>query len=211
MSRLRPRFENLFDPFELLPEFAPDRVRVAADRAGARGLDLSLALDRGGPIAWWAAYSRSRAEDRIDGRSVPRSRDQPHAFQFGLNLRRGDVWSLGLAGVYHTGWPTTPVEAVTVEEPGGVTAVEPVPGPRNGARFPAYHRLDARASRHFRLGKGRLTVFAEVTNLYDRDNVCCVEDLTFEPQADGSLRAEREDGLWLQRVPTLGVAWEFDH
>ncbi|MGH2652166.1 MAG: TonB-dependent receptor domain-containing protein, partial [Actinomycetota bacterium] len=95
MSSLRPRFENLFDPFELLPEFAADRVRIAPDRAEARGLDLSLSMDRDGTIAWWAAYSRSSAEDEIDGRTVPRSRDQPHAFQFGLNIRRGDAWSLG--------------------------------------------------------------------------------------------------------------------
>ncbi|MGH2652165.1 MAG: hypothetical protein ACRDHK_13265 [Actinomycetota bacterium] len=101
--------------------------------------------------------------------------------------------------------------AVTVEEPDGTTTIEPVLGPRNSARVPDYHRLDVRASRHFRLRKGRLTVFAEITNLYDRDNVCCVEDLSFVTRADGSIRVDREDGFWMHRVPSLGVAWEFDH
>jgi hypothetical protein len=210
MSSVRPRYENLFNPFELLPEFDADRVRIAPQRARARGIDLALTMDREGPFTWWAAYSRSSTEDEIDGRAVPRSWDQPHAVLFGLNLRGGDRWSAMLAGFYHTGWPTTAVYAGTVEGPGGTTAIEPVLGPRNGARYPDYHRLDLRASRHFRLGRGRLTVFAEVTNVYGRDNVCCVEDVTFVPRADGSIRVEREDGLWQQRVPSLGIAWKFD-
>ena len=53
--------------------------------------------------------------------------------------------------------------------------------------------------------------FVEVTNLYARDNVCCVEDVTFLPQPDGSVTVEREDGLWLQRVPSLGFTWRFEH
>jgi TonB-dependent receptor-like protein/carboxypeptidase family protein len=211
MTHLRPRFENLFNPFELLPEFEPDRVRIAPDRATAKGIDLALTMERGGPFTWWAGYSRSSIVEDVDGRSVPRSWDQPHAFQFGLNVRKGDRWSLIFAGLYHTGWPTTSVGAVTVAGPHGTTTVEPVLGPRNGARYPDYQRLDLRASRHFRVGGGRLSVFAEITNLLGRDNVCCVEDVTFLPRADGTVRVEREDGLWLQRVPSLGIAWEFDH
>ncbi len=211
MSDLRPRFENLFTLFELLPEFETDRVLIAPDRAEARGVELSLAGDRGGAFSWWAAYSRSRIEDTIDGRRVLRNRDQPNALRFGLNLRRGDAWSVLLSGVYHTGWPTTPVSVATVIEPDGATTFEAVPGERNSARYPDYHRLDLRASRHFRLGGGRLTIFAEITNLYDRKNVCCAEDFIFLPGADGTVRAQREDGLWLERVPSLGIAWSFDY
>jgi hypothetical protein len=211
ISNLRPRFENLLNPFELLPEFEPDRVRIAPDRAVARGVDLSLSVNRGGPFTWWAGYSRSTVEDEIDGTRIPRSWDQPHALQAGLDFRRSDRWSLMLAGTYHTGWPTTSVGATTVTGPGGSTTVEPVLGRRNGIRFADYHRLDLRASRYFRLGGGELTVFAEITNLYGRDNVCCVDDVTFLPQADGSIRTDREDGLWLQRIPSIGIAWRFDH
>lgn len=209
ISSLRPRFENLYNPFELLPEFESDRVRIAPARAEARGLDLTLAMDRGGPVAWWATGSRSSIEDEIDGRMVPRSWDQPYAFQFGLHVRKRETWDLTVTGTYHTGWPTTGVGAAGVEDPDGTTAIEPVPGPRNGDRYPDYHRMDLRASRHFRLGSGRLTVFAEITNLYGRDNVCCVEDFMFTPQTDGSIQVNREDGFWMQRVPSIGFAWEF--
>ena len=39
MSDLRPRYENLFDPFELFPEGEGDRIRIAPDRAEAKGLE----------------------------------------------------------------------------------------------------------------------------------------------------------------------------
>jgi hypothetical protein len=207
--RPRPRFENLFNPYELLPEFEPDRVRIDPERAAARGVELTLARDAGGPVDWSATYSRSTAVDILDGRRVPRSRDQPHAFQFALGYR-STAWEAGLAGVWHTGWPTTAMGGRLVEEPGGETAFEPVPGPRNGDRLPDYHRLDVRVGRHLRLGRGRLTIYAEVTNLYDRRNVCCVEDFAFVPGADGSVLVDREEGYWLQRVPSLGIVWRFD-
>ena len=42
LDRLRPRYENVFDPLAILPELEPDRTRVAADEAGARGVELSV-------------------------------------------------------------------------------------------------------------------------------------------------------------------------
>ena len=211
LSRVRPRFENLFNAFELVPEFETDRALIQPEEAEAKGVDLSLTMDRGGPVAWWVSYARSTAVDVIGGERIPRSWDQPHAFRFGVQLRRRDDWELTLAGVVHSGWPRTPVIAATVTDPDGGTSVEPAPGPRNSARYPAYHRLDLRASRTFRLPAGRLILFADVTNLYGRDNVCCTEDATLVPDGAGGFRVAREDGFWLQRVPAVGLVWEFDH
>lgn len=55
----------------------------------------------------------------------------------------------------------------------------PQPGPpfyfisttRNNVRVPVYSRLDVRANRTFSVRAARLTLFAEVLNLYARDNV----------------------------------------
>jgi hypothetical protein len=59
-----------------------------------------------------------------------------------------------------------PVPAYVIPQ-GGAWVLSSV---RNRARLPAYARLDLRADRAFTLGKRRLTVFAEVINLLDRDN-----------------------------------------
>ena len=42
---------------------------------------------------------------------------------------------------------------------------------RNGLRVPTYSRVDVRANRTFNWSRKRLTLFAEVINLLNRDNV----------------------------------------
>jgi hypothetical protein len=51
-------------------------------------------------------------------------------------------------------------------------------------------------------------VFAEVTNLLDRNNPCCT-DFSFEPVSGGGTELEREYRDWLPLVPNVGVLWKF--
>jgi outer membrane receptor protein involved in Fe transport len=208
MSQLRPRYENLFNPIELFPEVEPDRIRIAPQRAEARGLELSLRKERPTGISWWAGYALASAQDQIDSQWVPRSWDQTHTVNFGVNYRVADRWDLTLAGVYHSGWPTTGVTAELVSSPDGSQTLQPILGPRNAERLPAFHRLDFKVRRHLNFGRGRMSLFAEVTNLYNRDNVCCAKDFNFTPRADGSVQVDRVDGFWLQQVPVFGLEWE---
>jgi hypothetical protein len=203
-----PRFENLFDPIELFPEAEPDRVQINADRAEARGIELFLKSPPGKRVSWWAGYARSSSEDEIEGDTVPRTWDQKHALNFGLNYRPTPRWTFDLAGIYHSGWPTTGVRAETAELADGSLAIQPILGPRNGERFSDYHRLDLRISRHVPLDRGRLTFYVEVLNLYDQQNTCCVDDFEFTPRPDGSVRVDAEEAYWLGRVPNLGIVWE---
>ncbi len=113
-SDLRPRFENLFDPLTLLPELQTDRISIVAESARARGVELSFAGDPVGPWWWRINYAWSRITDQIEGRDVPRSWDQRHAFNFTIGWST-DRWDVTLAGTYHTGWPTTPVSLVDGE------------------------------------------------------------------------------------------------
>jgi hypothetical protein len=214
MTRLRPRYENLFNPFQLFPESEPDRVLVAAPRAVARGIEIGLGMDRGRApggrsLSWRAAYALATAEDRISGSWVPRSWDQRHTFNFNLNYRRGERWEMSLAGVYHTGWPMTDVRAEQVQDPDGSLVIQPILGPRNSLRYPPYHRLDLKVTRRFQVGGGTLGLYLDVTNLYGRRNVCCVRDLEYLPQADGGVRVERTEGFWLRQLPIVGLTWDF--
>ena len=58
-----PAYENLMDPFALLPELAVDRVRIEPNRSHAYGAELSMRWEL--PPAWlvWASYSRSEVSD----------------------------------------------------------------------------------------------------------------------------------------------------
>jgi outer membrane receptor protein involved in Fe transport len=209
IGNVRPRYENLFNPMQIFPEVEPDRIHLTPTRASARGVELSLSSSGGKSLTWSASYALASAQDEIDGRWVPRSWDQRHAFNFNLDYRPGDSWSLDLAGAYHSGWPTTSLEAVSETAADGSITIVPIVGRRNAARFPAYYRLDAKVSRKFHLDRSTLSAFLEITNLTGRDNVCCVESFSFVPRSDGSVQVDRREGFWLRQLPVAGLTWEF--
>ncbi len=198
-ASLRPRFENLFDPVAWLPELAPDRIRIAPDSAKAEGVELLLTRRDSGPWSGWFSYTWSRVTDRLDGQDVLRSWDQTHALNAGLRWTDAH-WDVTLAGTWHTGWPTTPVE----DTPTGSF----VAGARNTARYPSFSSIDLRASRRFDVARGELLGYLEISNALNRRNPCCVS-WSVEPGAAGSLELEREYDHWLPLVPSFGVLWTF--
>ena len=209
MSHLRPRYENLFNPIELFPEGEGDRIRIAPDRGEAKGIEIFLKGDGEGRLSGWAGYTLASAEDIIGGERIPRSWDQRHAFSFSLNYGVRASWNVNLAGTYHSGWPTTAVEADLILNPDGSQTIQPRTGPRNAGRYPDYHRLDLKASRGFQVGGSTLTLYAEITNLTNRKNVCCVEEFIYLPQPGGTVTVEREEGFWMEQVPSVGFLWRF--
>ena len=202
MSRLRPRFENLYDSLALIPELQPDRVRIAPSEARARGLELSID-QTSGSLKWWASYTLSEVYDTVDGVDVPRSWDQRHSLIAGLNWNN-DAWDFSLAGNIHSGWPTTGMTLVDAPDP----ADDPIaiPGPRNADRLGTFASVDARISRRFRVGRGTITAFFEVVNIFDRKNLCC-RDYDLADDTDDVL--ELSDDYWLPRLPAIGFLWEF--
>ena len=202
MERLKPRFENLFDPLSILPEIQSDRVRIDPEKARARGIELYLEKTSGS-LSWWGAYSLSKVEDLVNGSNVARGWDQRHALQAGFSWRPGD-WQLDLAAGVHTGWPKTDLVL------GFDSSGEPVvtPGPRNAARYARFASVDVRASRKFQLGKGTLAVFLELTNALNRRNPCC-SDFDLEEDSAGIAFLEKNEDDWLPLLPALGFLYEF--
>ena len=202
LERLRPRFENLFDPLAILPELEPDRARIAPDEATARGLELSVAYAAPDGLRWWGSYVRARSTDVVAGETVARSWDQRDATQLGVAHIVGG-WELGGVLSYHSGWPTT---GLTLEESpsGEMTAVI---GRRNAERLGDFATLDLRANRRVPLRLGALDVFFELSNATNRDNPCC-GDFDLEEDANGMF-LEQETDTWLPRLATFGVLWQF--
>jgi hypothetical protein len=206
MNDLRPRWENLFNPLELFPEAQTDRVLVAPERGTARGIELVAkgAARRG--VNWWASYGWAEAVDAIDGERVPRNWDQRHTASASVDWDLSGGWALNLGAAWHSGWPTTGVIARGSGDP-DAPEVELIAGERNGERLPAYLRIDARVSRAFATRAGEVTLIGEILNLANRDNVCCVDDYTVRPQADGAFTVERDDRYWPPVTPTFALRW----
>lgn len=209
---VRARWENLFRPFEPNPEVRRDRVQIAPESSEARGIELFLARRSGKKLDWWANYSLSEVTDRIEGRDTPRNIDQTHALNLNLSYRLGRKWTLGFVWTYHTGWPTTALDAELVELEDGTPQASPVVGPIYGENLSDYHRLDVRASRFFRRASGRtVELFIDVQNLYDRKNLAGYEvderNFVILPGGDAAYLPSPE--YWLGVVPSAGVRWRF--
>jgi outer membrane receptor protein involved in Fe transport len=207
MPQLHSRFENLFEVFGLLPELRPDRTQIDSGSGTAQGVEVLVSKDAAQALSWWASYSRSKVEDAIGGRDVPRSWDQRHTVSGGLTWR-GAHWTVTPAFSYHTGWPTTELTLNELAGGNGPFGYEVVPGPRNAQRLGDFERLDLRAARLFDTRRGSLEAYIEVTNLADRDNPCCV-DYELELTNDGTRFIEQSIGNWMPRVISAGFLWEF--
>jgi len=198
IGKVRPRFENLFDPLGLMPELQQDRVRLDPVSARARGIEVSA--DRSmGRFGWWGSYTWSNVTDEIDGADVPRSWDQRHSVQGGFDWKN-DRWNFSAAASVHSGWPTT--ELSLTED--GIA----VPGSRNASQHGTYASLDMRLSRRFELKRGSLLAFVEVSNILNRRNECCL-DWDLEEDAAGEDILERGRDYWMPLLPAIGVLWEF--
>ena len=203
-TRLRPRYENLLNAAVLLPELKPDRVRIAPESAEAHGVELSVSRETEAPLRWWLMYSWASARDEFAEMESDRSWDQAHAFGAGLAWRTAQ-WELSLAGRYHSGWPTT---ALTL------AATDPMPivatGPRNAERLGDYRSFDARIARTFTFADAsELTIFFEITNLFNENNECCVEFEITDDDEDGEPILEVEPVHTLPALPSLGLVWRF--
>ena len=81
-------------------------------------------------------------------------------------------------------------------------------GALNSDRLPAYHRLDLRVSRGFEVGRGLLSVFLDVFNVYNQSNLRSYGyDLRL---VNGQVVSTPVGGNeLLPLLPSFGVRWEF--
>jgi outer membrane receptor protein involved in Fe transport len=199
---LHPRFENLMNTFIVLPELKPDRLRIDASSATAKGIELSLRRMGDHAFRWWFGYSYASIKEDQDATQSYRSWDQEHTLTVGAGWRN-DRWDLSIASSYHTGRPTTRIELG--DDGSHVRLTEP----RGSSRLNSYSSVDARVAHKWRFGDvSALTVFLELSNLLDRTNTCCVE-YEIEVDEEGGRVLEIEDVDTLPLLPSLGFSVEF--
>jgi hypothetical protein len=155
-----------------------------------------------------ASYVLSRVTERIDGREVPRARDQRHALGVDVAWAPDDRWRVSAAWQYRSGWPRTSHEYEIERLRDGRPYIHWSYGPYNDDRLPSYHRLDTRLTRHIDAGSGRVSIYLDVFNVYDRMNPRSIILYASVNSRGQVVRRERTERL-LPRLPSLGVVWEF--
>lgn len=175
-------------PFEQNLEGFARGVEVLVQRRSAKGLSGWLSY----------AYGRNRSTDVVRHETYDGDNDQRHAFNIYGFYRLSDRFSVSAKARLGT---NTPAPGYFAESNGIYT----LSTRRNDVRLPAYSRVDVRANRTFDWSGRRLTLFAEVVNVFNRDNV------RFVPPSVSSV-TRRVSNMFEQMIPVLpsvGVLFEF--
>lgn len=141
----------------------------------ARGLEL-LIQKRTGRHTGWLSYTNSTVRESfplLEAEPFPGSQDQRHELKL-VNVYQIGKWTASGTWVFGSGKPfTEPVGLESFTTPLGFSVDRVVVGSKNGARLPAYHRLDVALHREIALGDGPGKGLFSVTafNLYNRKNV----------------------------------------
>jgi TonB family protein len=115
----------------------------------------------------WIAYTLSRSERR-DLPSQPLYAfdfDQTHNLSVVASWRIDDHWRAGARFRYTSGDPYTPSATGALDASSG-TYLPTVPLLPNGARLPAFHELDLRLDRTWKVGDASLTAYVDIENVY---------------------------------------------
>ena len=149
-----PYFDNQLDPFALLPDLTPDRVRVDPSASEASGLEFSVRkpdlrithrLGHAGVVARRGRFSR--------GGDVLRSWDQP------LSVNAGLAWKSSRASLSALGGLASRVGRARRS-----ISIRCSCGPRNSGRWSDYYSLDLRGSWTWAFASGDLSVVLDLTN-----------------------------------------------
>ena len=208
VERTRPRYWNLENDVEIFPERVFARRRVEPEEAEARGMEL-FARSGPGKFTWSAGYTLARIRDLIDGGWVADPVDQRHAWYLDLALQPTSAWRLATAWQQHTGWPITEQTASVTQLGPQRFRVDRRFGPLNTKRLPSYRRMDLRVTRDFRVGRGQLSIFADVFNLLNEDNVRGYNWSVNILDQTGRLQVIRWPIDLLPRLPSIGASYQF--
>jgi hypothetical protein len=205
-TRLNPIYLNLNNGTAVFPEAEFDRGFFERRGGRARGLELVVQRREGRRFDWAGSYSLAKAEDELDFYGpTPRARDQHHTLYLDFSYAPDARWRLSWAWQVHSGWPYSlrRVDTLTNGDQIFIGSFEEV----NRARFPVYHRLDARLTRMIPLRKNALRVFVDIFNLYDRHNPRGYDYVEEEVAGKRVVRAVASNQLPF--LPSFGVSFDF--
>ena len=164
------------------PRFTPTDEGIDYDEffyegdGESEGVEL-LVQKKFGNHTGWASYTYSKTDylfPELQADPFPADHDQRNELKLVYSTRFGG-WTVSGVYIYGSGRPyTEPIGTEEVDFGDGdrnFTIERVVVGDKNGARLPAYQRLDVSANLDFDLFSGKATVGLTIFNVSDRNNV----------------------------------------
>ncbi len=166
----------------------------------ARGIEMLAQRRSSTGLSGWISYSygRLRVEDRVTTEAFWGNLDQRHTANVYLFYRLSD--RVSFSGKLRAG-SNVPAPGYYAQRDGGYF----VSSTRNRVRVPRYARVDLRANRTFNWSGKRLTLFGEVMNVLNRENV------RFKPPGINTRTGQvnRLFETMIPVVPSAGILVEF--
>ena len=106
--------------------------------------------------------------------------ERPHILNLIFGLEIGSGWQIGAKLQYASGNPYTPAIGVLKQN----NSFYIIEGAKNSARYPDYHKLDVRIDKQFVFDSWSFSVYLDLWNVYNRDNV---STYSFKADANGEL------------------------
>jgi hypothetical protein len=183
------------------------------DKGSSYGVDLIARHQPKTGLGGWISYSYGVSSRTRDGVTWAPGHDRRHDLD-AVAMWRLSNYRVGARFGYGSGTPYTRIigeVARRVYDPSRdrwgtgdpPIFVEPLGGPRNGARFPATHRLDLDASREFRVRGGTVAPYVSVVNAYNAKNIFIY---LYDYSTD---RPTRKAISQFPIVPSVGVRVDF--
>jgi hypothetical protein len=170
-----------------------------AATVSSRGFEIGIRRSAPTGLVGWAsyAYGRTRNADIATGETYWADFDQRH--QLNLHVSSRLTTRMNASARLRIG-SNMPLPGFLAEQDGHLVLAPT----RNGLRLPTYARLDLRVNRTYDFTKRRLTLFAEVINVLNRENV---------GRTDGAIRRDGSVTGFVETLfpilPSVGVRIEF--
>lgn len=133
------------------------------------GVELGATYRSNDGLTAQLSYTLSSSERRDRDEKWRRfDQDQPHILNVAGTYELGAGWEVGTRFRYVSGNPNTPINGAAYDANSDLYL--PLYGAVNSSRDPAFHQLDIRGQKTFRIGQGSLAIYLDVQNVYNASN-----------------------------------------
>lgn len=198
------KVEGYFKDLSKLPvqERESDFVYKSIGGGYSRGLEFTLTQKMTGNLYLLVNYSISESvrKDSSNGNTYPFIYDSPHVLNVMATYRTNKRWEISLISRYSSGFPYTPFDIDTKFQLDNKWYC--LYGGKNASRLPDYYRLDVRIDRRFIYKNWNLSLFLEVWNITNNENV-----MKYEYNSDFTAKESVPSMFGL--MPMFGMLAEF--
>ena len=163
-----------------------------------------------GRLNGWISYTLGRSTRKFPdingGKTFPAKNDRRHNLSVVTNYKLNERWELSGIFVYATGSAFTMPAALYLIEENAINEY----GPHNGARMPAYHRMDLSASYWFKRNSRRESMInISLYNAYGRENPIYLSVGIEADREKGKVRISPKGQSLYSFVPSISYSFKF--